>query len=141
MGGIEMEVGDPVRGRAWLYVIGRVGEAWCSRGADELFYAAAVEVVCEHAIIDKLVCDQVMSLYLPRVFPGEPAEHMLSDARALLAAVGYASGRSSVEVGIGLDFGTAYVGNVGVRSRTSPRSAMWSIRPPGCRLRRRAGGS
>ena len=36
------------------------------------FYASAVEVLCEHAIIDKLVGDQVMALYLPRVFPGEP---------------------------------------------------------------------
>lgn len=77
------------------------------------FYAAAVGVVCEHAIVDKLVGDQVMALYLPRVFPGEPARHMVTDARALLAAVGYATGRPWVEVGVGLDFGAAYVGNVG----------------------------
>src|SRR6185437_16533504 len=70
-------------------------------------------VVCEHAIIDKLVGDQVMALYLPRVFPGEPAMHMLADARALLASAGYGAGRPWVEIGVGLDFGTAYVGNVG----------------------------
>ena len=77
------------------------------------FYATAVEVLCQHAIIDKLVGDQVMALYLPRVFPGEPAEHMIADARALLAAAGYGTGQPWVEIGIGLDFGEAYVGNVG----------------------------
>jgi len=77
------------------------------------FYGTAVEVLCKHAIIDKLVGDQVMALYLPRVFPGEPARHMLADAQALLCAAGYDAGRPWVELGIGLDFGTAYVGNVG----------------------------
>jgi adenylate cyclase len=60
-----------------------------------------------------LVGDQVMALYLPRVFPGEPAHHMAADAQALLAAAGYGAGRPWVEIGVGLDFGNAYVGNVG----------------------------
>ena len=38
---------------------------------------------------------------------------MVADARALLAAAGYAQGQPWVELGIGLDFGTAFVGNVG----------------------------
>src|SRR5207248_11777362 len=53
------------------------------------------------------------ALYLPGIFPGEPADHMLADAQALLTAAGYAGERPWVELGIGLDFGTAYVGNVG----------------------------
>jgi adenylate cyclase len=77
------------------------------------FYATAVDVVCEHAIIDKLIGDQIMALYLPGIFPGEPADHMVSDAQALLLAAGYDSERPWVELGIGLDFGTAFVGNVG----------------------------
>jgi adenylate cyclase len=77
------------------------------------FYATAVDVLCAHAIIDKLVGDQVMALYLPRVFPGEPADHMLADARALLAATGHSDGQPWVSLGVGIDFGTAYVGNVG----------------------------
>lgn len=77
------------------------------------FYATSVDVLCEHAIIDKLVGDQVMALYLPRVFPGEPAHHMIADAQALLEAAGYGAERPWVELGVGLDFGTAYVGNVG----------------------------
>jgi adenylate cyclase len=114
MGGVEMEVGilfADVRGFTSMAAQSKpdVVVALMNR-----FYAAAVEVVCEHAIIDKLVGDQVMALYLPRVFSDAPARHMLTDARELLVAVGYATGRPWVQIGIGLDFGTAYVGNVGV---------------------------
>jgi adenylate cyclase len=111
MGGVEMEVGilfADVRGFTAL------AERQTPRAVTELlnrFYATAVEVLCEHAIIDKLVGDQVMALYLPGVFPGEPARHMVADARGLLAASGYPE--PWVEIGIGLDFGSAFVGNVG----------------------------
>jgi len=113
MGGVEMEVGilfADVRGFTSL----AEGQA-----PDEVatllnrFYASAVDVLCRHAIIDKLVGDEVMALYLPNVFPGEPARHMVDDAAALLAAAGYGEGRPWIEIGVGLDFGTAFVGNVG----------------------------
>lgn len=113
MGGVEMEVGilfADVRGFTSL------AEHQSPDAVASLlnrFYAAAIEVLCEHAIIDKLVGDQVMALYLPRIFPGEPARHMIADARALLAAAGYDRREPWLELGIGLDFGTAYVGNVG----------------------------
>jgi adenylate cyclase len=113
MGGVEMEVGilfADVRGFTSL------AERQTPDAVATLlnrFYATAVDVLCEHAIIDKLVGDQVMALYLPRIFPGEPAANMLADAHALLSAAGYGEGRPLVELGVGLDFGTAYVGNVG----------------------------
>lgn len=113
MGGLEMEVGilfADVRGFTSL------AERQTPDALATLlnrFYATAVEVLCQNAIIDKLVGDQVMALYLPRVFPGEPASHMVNDAQALLAAAGYGEQQPWVELGIGLDFGTAYVGNVG----------------------------
>jgi adenylate cyclase len=113
MGGVEMEVGvlfADVRGFTALAERERPDAVAALLNR---FYATAVEVVCKHAIVDKLVGDQVMALYLPRVFPGEPALHMLLDARALLAAAGYGDERPWVELGVGLDFGTAYVGNVG----------------------------
>jgi adenylate cyclase len=113
MGGVEMNVGilfADVRGFTSL------AEQQAPDAVATLlnrFYATAVDVVCEHAIIDKLVGDQVMALYLPGIFPGEPTDHMLKDAQALLVAAGYNGERPWVELGIGLDFGTAYVGNVG----------------------------
>jgi adenylate cyclase len=113
MGGVEIDVGilfADVRGFTSL------AERQTPDAVATLlnrFYATAVDVLCEHAIIDKLVGDQVMALYLPGIFPGEPAQHMVTDARALLVASGYLEGRPWVRLGVGLDFGSAFVGNVG----------------------------
>ena len=82
------------------------------------FYASAERVLFPEAIIDKLIGDEVMALYLPmygRV--KDPATTMLKQSRELLAQVGYGSESGPfVEVGIGLDYGEAFVGNVGERS-------------------------
>jgi adenylate cyclase len=72
------------------------------------FYETAIDVLCRHAIVDKLVGDEVMALYLPRLFGEDVGEHMLGDARDLLDAAG-----PLLEIGIGLDYGRAFVGNVG----------------------------
>jgi adenylate cyclase len=113
MGGVELEVGilfADIRGFTTL------AEHQSPDSVATLlnrFYTAAIDVLAKHAIIDKLVGDQVMALYLPRVFAGELTGHMVNDAHALLDAAGYTRQRPWVELGIGLDFGTAYVGNVG----------------------------
>jgi adenylate cyclase len=72
-------------------------------------------------VIDKLIGDEVMALYLPflkRNFPTETVPSvMLEHAHELLRAVGYGSGEQPfVEMGIGLDFGEAFVGNIGQRA-------------------------
>jgi adenylate cyclase len=113
MGGVEIDVGilfADVRGFTSLAERQSPDDS-----ADLLnrFYAAAVGVLCEHAIIDKLVGDQVMALYLPGLFPGDPAGNMVADARGLLSASGYLEAQPWVRIGIGLDFGSAFVGNVG----------------------------
>ncbi|MGD9737391.1 MAG: adenylate/guanylate cyclase domain-containing protein [Solirubrobacterales bacterium] len=84
------------------------------------FYAAAEDVLFPEAIIDKLIGDEVMALYLPYGgHLGEVAPLMLDHARRLLAAVGYGSATGPfVAVGIGLDYGEAFVGNVGGDSYT-----------------------
>ena len=113
MGGVEMDVGilfADVRGFTSLAERQTPDEVAALLNR---FYATAVEVLGEHAIIDKLVGDQVMALYLPGVFPGEPAQHMVADAHELLVASGYRDEQPWVELGIGLDFGSAFVGNVG----------------------------
>jgi adenylate cyclase len=79
------------------------------------FYECASRVLGRSAIIDKLVGDEVMALYIPQLFRGDDwEEDMLRDARGLLAAVGYGSGGEPwLRLGVGLDVGDAYVGNVG----------------------------
>jgi len=85
------------------------------------FYRCAEDVLFPKAVIDKLIGDQVMALYLPimkRDMPEETvASVMLEHARGLLRAVGYGSGEEPfVEVGVGLDYGEAFVGNIGQRA-------------------------
>jgi adenylate cyclase len=106
------------------------------------FYACAEEVLLSEALIDKLIGDEVMALYLP--FHGSlgrrllaalqegdddgyreglresrrvQARTMLEHARGLLDCVGYGRAEGPfVEVGIGLDYGEAHVGNIGDRA-------------------------
>ena len=84
------------------------------------FYACAEDVLFPEALIDKLIGDEVMALYLPiymKCGPPGVAPVMLEHARELLGKVGYGSaGGPLVEVGIGLDFGEAFVGNIGDRA-------------------------
>jgi adenylate cyclase len=89
------------------------------------FYAHAEKVLFPEALIDKLIGDEVMALYLPiLVVPGaelvseEGCRHvahvMLEHARELLERVGYGTPDGpAFEVGIGLDFGEAFIGNIG----------------------------
>jgi adenylate cyclase len=85
------------------------------------FYRCAEEVLFPDAVIDKLIGDEVMALYLPDLKKDIDAAAvpalMLEHARELLRAVGYGSGEAPfVEMGIGLDFGEAFVGNIGQRA-------------------------
>ncbi|HEX5910385.1 MAG TPA: adenylate/guanylate cyclase domain-containing protein [Thermoleophilaceae bacterium] len=114
MGGVEMEIGvlfADVRGFTSL------AEDMAPEGVAKLlnrFYAAASHVLSRSAIIDKLVGDEVMALYVPQLFRGEGwQDDIVRDARDLLAAVGYGAGGPWLEVGVGVDIGPAFVGNVG----------------------------
>ena len=85
------------------------------------FYRCAEDVLFPEAIIDKLIGDEVMALYLPDlkkdIDHAEVPRLMLEHARNLLRSVGYGSGEAPfVEMGIGLDFGEAFVGNIGQRA-------------------------
>ena len=113
MGGQEMEVGilfADIRGFTSMAEGQKPDQV---AGLLNRFYAEAVDVLCQHAIVDKLVGDEVMALYLPGIFDGNPASNMVADARDFLEAAGYGDAEPWVEVGVGLDFGTAFVGNVG----------------------------
>jgi adenylate cyclase len=112
MGGAEMEIGvlfADVRGFTTL------AETMAPKDVADLlnrFYAAATGVLSRSAVIDKLVGDEVMALYLPPLLADGWEDEMLRDASELLAAVGFADD-PWLPLGIGLDVGTAYVGNVG----------------------------
>jgi adenylate cyclase len=84
------------------------------------FYACAEDVLFPEAVIDKLIGDEVMALYLPMYGRFEEAAPVMIDhARELLREVGYGDGKQPfAEVGIGLDYGEAFVGNVGGSSLT-----------------------
>jgi adenylate cyclase len=99
-------------------------EASTPREVSELlrrFYSAAEGVLFPEAIIDKLIGDAVMALYLPFIRPDISSDDlkrlMFSHAEGLLEAVGYGSPDGPfAELGVGLDFGEAYVGNIGERA-------------------------
>jgi adenylate cyclase len=115
MGGVEMEIGvlfADVRGFTSL------AETMAPTGVADLlnrFYESASRILSRSAIVDKLVGDEVMALYLPQLFRGDGWEDdMLRDARDLLEAVGYGSADEPwLRLGVGVDVGRAFVGNVG----------------------------
>jgi adenylate cyclase len=114
MGGVEMEIGvlfADVRGFTSLSE--RLPSDDIARLLNR-FYAVATKVLTRSAIIDKLVGDEVMALYLPQLL-GDGWEHdLVRDATDLLVSVGYrASGDPWLRLGVGIDVGRAYVGNVG----------------------------
>lgn len=79
------------------------------------FYRAATSVLLEHdAVLDKMVGDEVMALFIPG-YCGAHYRRAAADASiALLRAVGYADGQDPwLPVGVGVHAGLAFVGNVG----------------------------
>jgi adenylate cyclase len=88
------------------------------------FYAHAEKVFFPEALIDKLIGDEVMALYVPIIL-GPPrtgtaadrrhvATLMVDHARELLQRIGYGtSDGPEFELGVGIDFGEAFIGNIG----------------------------
>jgi adenylate cyclase len=114
MGGVEMEIGvlfADIRGFTSL------AETLPPQQVAELlnrFYACASGVLSRSAVIDKLVGDEVMALYIPQLLGKRWEDELVRDARELLGAVGFGSQREPwLPLGIGLDAGEAFVGNVG----------------------------
>ena len=114
-------------------------------------YAVAETVLFPDALIDKLIGDEVMALYLP-VFvarsswtPTEAdrrtvARAMLAHARGLLEGVGYGSGGPLLELGVGLDYGDVFVGNIGGPDAVSDFTAVGDVVNTASRLQSCAGG-
>ncbi len=79
------------------------------------FYVAAAGVLYKHdAFIDKFVGDEVMALFLTGLTGPACFDKMATAAEGILRAVGYGSREVPwLPLGIGMDFGPAFVGNVG----------------------------
>ncbi len=79
------------------------------------FYAVATDALCKHdAVIDKLIGDEVMALFLTGLTGHGCCEKMAAAAEGILRGVGYGSREGPwLPLGIGVDFGRAFVGNVG----------------------------
>jgi adenylate cyclase len=114
-GGIEMDVAvlfADVRGST------SIGEHLAPTAFAERmnrFYKVATDVLVRHdAIVDKLIGDEVMALFLPGIAGSDYRRRAVETARALLAAVGYGSPTGPwLDVGAAVNAGMAYVGNVG----------------------------
>jgi adenylate cyclase len=106
MGGVEMEIGvlfADVRGFT------EMSQDMTPDEVAELlapFYSAASRILSRSAIIDKLVGDEVMALYVPQLLSKDFEDDMVRDALELL-------GEARLRIGVGVDVGPAYVGNVG----------------------------
>jgi adenylate cyclase len=114
-GGAEGEIGilsADVRGFTTLAETITPGEATLLLNR---FYAVATDaLVPRNAIVDKLVGDEVMGLFIPPLLGDDLLEQMVEAAEELLRGVGYGGDDEPwLPVGVGLAFGNAFVGNVG----------------------------
>jgi adenylate cyclase len=114
LGGVEMEIAvlfADVRGYTTMAEAQRPGET-----ADLMnrFYVVATDALAGHnAVIDKLVGDQVMAFFVPALAPRGHAVECIEAAQDLLRAVGYGGQEPWLPLGVGLDIGEAFIGNVG----------------------------
>jgi adenylate cyclase len=110
------------------------------------FYRCAEDVLFPDAVIDKLIGDEVMALYLPIFAAGSSwspddadrrtvANVMLNHARRLLEGLGYGSPDGpALDLGIGLDYGEAFVGNIGGKTAVSDFTAVGDVVNTAARL-------
>jgi adenylate cyclase len=79
------------------------------------FYSVATEVLVRNdAVIDKLIGDEVMALFVEGITGADYRRRAAQAGLALLRSVGYGEGGSPwIQVGAAVNAGVAYVGNVG----------------------------
>ena len=78
------------------------------------FYKVAMDaLIPRYVIIDKMIGDEVMALFVP-AWQDKPQKVVMEAAVDILKGVGNGSGSEPwLPVGIGINYGTAYVGKVG----------------------------
>jgi adenylate cyclase len=114
-GGAEVEIAvlfADVRGSTALAE--RLGPAAFAAALNE-FYATVTNVLAGYdATIDKLIGDEVMAFFVPGFCGPQFKRAAVEAGQSLLRALGYGDGgQVSLPVGVGIDAGTAFVGNMG----------------------------
>ena len=79
------------------------------------FYATATQTLLRHdAVIDKLIGDEVMAFFVQGITGADYRRRAVEAGIDLLRAVGYATDSGPwIELGVAVNAGVAYVGNVG----------------------------
>jgi adenylate cyclase len=100
------------------------------------FYNASTEILIHsNALIDKLIGDEVVGLYLPGIAGPDHAQIALDAARDLLKATGHADpGEPWIKVGVGVHTGTGYVGAVGSNQSVSDITVLGDVANTTARL-------
>ena len=82
------------------------------------FYQAASEVLVQHnAMVNRLMGDQVIGLFVPRFAGSRHAKVAVAAALDILRATGHADQKGPwIPVGIGVHTGLAYVGAIGTKN-------------------------
>lgn len=115
VGGAEVDIAvlfADVRGSTAL---GQRGVAADFAASLNRFYVAAMRTLLRHdAVIDKLIGDQIMAFFVQGISGVDYRRRAVRAAMELLEAVGYGSDEGpGVDVGMAVNAGIAYVGNVG----------------------------
>jgi adenylate cyclase len=119
-GGAEIELTmlfADIRGSTGLAE--RLGTAEFSRLVGR-FYDAVTSVLVGHdALIDRLIGDEVIGLFIPLFSGTDHARRAIQSAQEILRATGHSDpGGPWVPLGAGVHTGTAYVGSVGTQGVT-----------------------
>ena len=105
------------------------------------FYIASTEVLVQtHALIEKMIGDEVAGLYVPGIAGEDHARIAVNAAQALLKATGHADSNGPwIKVGAGVHTGTAYVGAVGSSQSVSDITVLGDAANTAARLASQAG--
>jgi adenylate cyclase len=104
------------------------------------FYKETSKVLIErNAMVNRLMGDQVIALFVPRFVGRNHAEVALEAAKDLLRVTGHGSGKEPwIPVGAGVHTGTAYVGAVGAAEGVTEIAVLGSAANMCARLSSRA---
>jgi adenylate cyclase len=114
-GGAEVDIAvlfADIRGSTAL---GQRGAAADFAGLLNRFYTAATHTLLRHdAVIDKLIGDEVMAFFVRGISGPQYRRRAVLAGMELLEAVGYGSDKKPwLQLGVAVNAGVAYVGNVG----------------------------